>query len=61
VLRATTEALARKLGNALVSLIIPFVPEGDVDPPSQANARKMVEHRVDEAIAALRKAMAAQK
>lgn len=34
VLRATTEALARKLGNALVSTIIQFVPEGDIDPPS---------------------------
>ena len=34
ILRATTEALARKLGNALVSSIIQFVPEGDIDPPS---------------------------
>lgn len=34
VLRATTEALARKLGNALVSSIIQFVPEGDIDPPT---------------------------
>lgn len=34
VLRATTEAIARKLGNALVAPIIPFVPEGDIDPPS---------------------------
>jgi len=34
VLRVTTEALARKLGNALVASIIPFVPEGDIDPPS---------------------------
>jgi len=34
VLRATTDALARKLGNALVSSIIQFVPEGDIDPPS---------------------------
>jgi len=34
VLRATTEALARKLGNALVSSIIQFVPEGEIDPPS---------------------------
>jgi creatinine amidohydrolase len=33
VLRATTEALARKLGNALVSSIIQFVPEGEIDPP----------------------------
>ena len=34
VLRATTEALARKLGNAPVSSIIQFVPEGDIDPPT---------------------------
>lgn len=34
VLRATTEALARKLGNALVSSIIQFVPEGNIDPPT---------------------------
>lgn len=34
VLRATTEAIARKLGNALVAPIIAFVPEGDIDPPS---------------------------
>jgi creatinine amidohydrolase len=34
VLRATTEALARTLGNALVSSIIQFVPEGDIDPPT---------------------------
>ena len=34
VLRATTEALARKLGNALVSSIIQFVPEGEIDPPT---------------------------
>jgi len=34
VLRATTEAIARKLGNALVAPIIPFVPEGNIDPPS---------------------------
>ena len=33
VLRATTEAIARKL-NALVSPIVPFVPEGKIDPPS---------------------------
>ena len=33
VLRATTEAIARKL-NALVAPIVPFVPEGDIDPPS---------------------------
>lgn len=34
VLRATTEALARRLGNALVSSIIQFVPEGQIDPPT---------------------------
>ena len=34
VLRATTEAIARKLGNALVAPIIKLVPEGDHDPPS---------------------------
>ena len=34
VLRATTEAIARKLGNALVAPIIAFVPEGDIDPPT---------------------------
>lgn len=34
VLRATTEAIARKLGNALVAPIVPFVPEGNISPPS---------------------------
>ncbi len=34
VLRATTEAIARKLGNALVAPIVAFVPEGGVSPPS---------------------------
>ena len=34
VLRATTEAIARKLGDALVAPIVPFVPEGDFDPPT---------------------------
>jgi creatinine amidohydrolase/Fe(II)-dependent formamide hydrolase-like protein len=34
VLRATTEAIARKLGDALVAPIVPFVPEGDIDPPT---------------------------
>lgn len=34
VLRATCEAIARKLGDALVAPIVPFVPEGDIDPPS---------------------------
>ncbi len=34
ILRATTEAIARKLGDALVAPIIPFVPEGNIDPPT---------------------------
>ena len=34
ILRATTEAIARKLGHALVAPIVPFVPEGTIDPPS---------------------------
>lgn len=33
VLRATAEAIARKLGNALVAPIVPFVPEGNIEPP----------------------------
>jgi creatinine amidohydrolase/Fe(II)-dependent formamide hydrolase-like protein len=34
VLRLTTERIARKLGDALVAPIVPFVPEGDIDPPT---------------------------
>ncbi len=34
VLRGTTEAIARKLGNTLVAPVVPFVPEGDIEPPS---------------------------
>jgi creatinine amidohydrolase len=34
VLRATTEAIAHKLGDALVAPIVAFVPEGTLDPPS---------------------------
>src|SRR5262249_51135649 len=34
VLRATSEAIARKLGNTLVAPIVPFVPEGDIEPPT---------------------------
>jgi creatinine amidohydrolase len=34
VLEATTETIARKLGNALVAPIVEFVPEGDIEPPS---------------------------
>lgn len=33
ILRATAEAVARKLGNALVAPIVPFVPEGEIDLP----------------------------
>lgn len=33
ILRGTAEAIARKLGNALLAPIIPFVPEGRIDPP----------------------------
>jgi creatinine amidohydrolase len=35
ILRATTQAIARRLGNALIAPIVPFVPEGDIDPPTQ--------------------------
>jgi creatinine amidohydrolase/Fe(II)-dependent formamide hydrolase-like protein len=35
VLRGTTDAIARKLGKTLVAPIVPFVPEGDINPPSQ--------------------------
>lgn len=34
VLKAMTDAIARKLGNALVAPIVVFVPEGDIDPPT---------------------------
>jgi creatinine amidohydrolase/Fe(II)-dependent formamide hydrolase-like protein len=34
ILRATTEAVALELGNALVAPIVPFVPEGEIDPPT---------------------------
>ncbi|HKA07357.1 MAG TPA: creatininase family protein, partial [Gemmataceae bacterium] len=34
VLRATTEVIARKLGNTLVAPTVAFVPEGDIDPPT---------------------------
>jgi creatinine amidohydrolase/Fe(II)-dependent formamide hydrolase-like protein len=34
VLRATTAAIARKLGNGLVAPIVAFVPEGTIDPPT---------------------------
>jgi creatinine amidohydrolase/Fe(II)-dependent formamide hydrolase-like protein len=35
VLRGTAEAIARKLGNALVAPVVAFVPEGDIDPPTE--------------------------
>jgi creatinine amidohydrolase/Fe(II)-dependent formamide hydrolase-like protein len=35
VLKATTEAIARKLGKTLVAPIVAFVPEGDIDPPTE--------------------------
>ncbi len=35
ILRATTEVIARKLGTALVAPVVVFVPEGDIDPPTQ--------------------------
>jgi len=34
VLQATCPAIARKLGNALCAPIVPFVPEGDINPPT---------------------------
>jgi creatinine amidohydrolase/Fe(II)-dependent formamide hydrolase-like protein len=34
ILRAAAEAIARKLGNALVTPIVAFVPEGDIEPPT---------------------------
>jgi creatinine amidohydrolase len=34
ILRATTESIARKLGSALVAPIVPFVPEGNIEPAS---------------------------
>jgi creatinine amidohydrolase/Fe(II)-dependent formamide hydrolase-like protein len=34
ILRATTEAIARKLGGTLVAPVVAFVPEGGIDPPT---------------------------
>ncbi|MDY3555020.1 creatininase family protein [Gemmata sp. JC717] len=34
ILRATADAITRKLGNALVAPVVPFVPEGRIDPPA---------------------------
>ena len=33
IMAATGEAIARKLGNALLAPVVPFVPEGAIDPP----------------------------
>ncbi len=33
IIRATSNAIARKLGNALVAPVVAFVPEGHIDPP----------------------------
>ena len=34
ILQATTAAIAKKLGKTLIAPIVPFVPEGDISPPS---------------------------
>lgn len=34
IVRAVADAIARELGDALVAPVVPFVPEGDIDPPS---------------------------
>ncbi len=34
ILRGITEAIARKMGDVLVAPIVPFVPEGNINPPS---------------------------
>jgi creatinine amidohydrolase len=34
IMRATMDALARELGDALVAPVVDFVPEGDFDPPT---------------------------
>lgn len=34
VLQATVETIAKKLGNTLVAPFVPFVPEGDIQPPT---------------------------
>ena len=65
VLRATTEAIARKLGNALVAPIIKLVPEGEIngvslDPSEKAitNGKKLVEYRARITVMAIEKAIA---
>ncbi len=35
IIHAAAEAIARQLGDALVAPVVPFVPEGDIDPPTQ--------------------------
>lgn len=35
ILRGVTEVIARKLGNTLVGPIVPYVPEGNIDPPTE--------------------------
>ena len=35
VVRAVSESIARKLGNALVAPVVPFVPEGNIEPPTE--------------------------
>lgn len=34
IVRAISEVVARRLGNALVAPVVAFVPEGDIEPPS---------------------------
>ncbi len=34
IVRAISEKIARKLGNALVAPVVAFVPEGDIEPPT---------------------------
>ncbi|MDZ7779027.1 MAG: creatininase family protein [Gemmatimonadota bacterium] len=36
ILEALCPAIAEKLGNALCAPVVPFVPEGDIDPPTGA-------------------------
>lgn len=35
IVRVKAEAVAIKLGNALIAPVVPFVPEGDIDPPTE--------------------------
>lgn len=34
IIRHTSEQIAKRLGNALVAPVLPYVPEGNLDPPS---------------------------